>query len=165
MDVEPGTCCIGAWGNITLTYWEGRGTAPAVERLARLGAEIRAQYPNGTSAIHLIREGAGMPTSEGRDGLTRLMNTNVDRLACVGVMIGGGGFWSSAIRSMITGMRALSSRAYQLKLVGSIEELVAWLPEPHERRTGIAVDPAELRRALETALTWTSNLPAETDLE
>ncbi|HKU43140.1 MAG TPA: hypothetical protein VJR89_33500 [Polyangiales bacterium] len=154
IEVEPGACCAGAWANISLTRWIGRGTASAVERVARVGDEVRTQYPDGVSAVHLIAEGAGMPTPEAREGLVKLMNRKTDRLGCVGVVVGGSGFWASAIRSLITGMRAVSSRAYELKLAGNIDEIAAWLPEQHARRTGISVDPAELAQALRAANAW-----------
>lgn len=154
IEIEPGTCCVGSWANITLTRWVGRGTAPAVERVGRVGDEVRTQYPAGTSAIHLIAEGAGMPTPEAREGLIKLMNRKTDRLGCVAVVVGGSGFWASAIRSLITGMRAVSSRAYELKLAGSIEEVVAWFPDQHAKRTGISIDAKELASALRAANEW-----------
>jgi hypothetical protein len=154
IEVDPGTCCAGAWANVTLTHWLSRGTLSAVERVASVGAELRAQYPMGTSAVHLIREGAGLPTPEVREGLVKLMNEKVERRGCVGIVVGGAGFWASAIRGLVTGLRAASSREYPLKLAGSIDEIVSWLPEPHYKRTGIALDPAEFARALQAASEW-----------
>lgn len=125
----------------------------------RVGDQIRAQYPMGISSVHLIAEGAGLPAADAREGLVKLMNRHTDRLACVGIVVGGTGFWASAIRSFITGMRAVSSRAYELKLVGSIEELVVWLPTQHFKRSGIALDSGELTRALQTASEWRADAP------
>ena len=58
VEIEPGVCCSGAWANITITRWVGRSTTTAVERIGRVGDEVRGQYPSGASAIHLIAEGA-----------------------------------------------------------------------------------------------------------
>jgi hypothetical protein len=154
IEVEPGTCYAGAWANVAVTLWVSRGTLPAAERVARVSEELRAQFPNGVSSIHLIREGAALPTSEGRERLIKLMNVGAEQLACVGIVVGGSGFWASAIRSLVTGMRAVSSRAYQLKLAGSIGEIVDWLPALHNKRTGSAITAAELQRALEAASAW-----------
>jgi hypothetical protein len=154
IETEPGTCCAGAWANVTITRWQSRATGPAVERVLRVSSEIRAAYPSGISSIHIIREGAAMPTPEGRAGLVKLMNAHADQLACVAIVVGGSGFWASAIRSLVTGMRTVSSRAYQLRLFGSIDGVVAWLPALHTQRTGIAVDPDEFARALAAANAW-----------
>lgn len=154
LEIEPDTCYAGVWANIAVTLWVNRGTLPAVERVARVGEELRAQFPKGVSSIHLIREGAALPTSDGREGLIKLMNAGAGQLACVGIVVGGSGFWASAVRSLITGMRAVSSRAYQLKLAGSIGEIVDWLPAPHNQRTHSAITGAELQRALEAAYAW-----------
>jgi hypothetical protein len=51
-------------------------------------------------------------------------------------------------------MRAVSSRAYQLKLAGSISEIVDWLPAPHNQRSRSAITGAGLQRALEAAYAW-----------
>jgi hypothetical protein len=154
IEVDPGVCYAGAWANVSLTHWVSRGTVSAVECVGRVGAELRAQYPMGTSAVHLIREGAGLPTSEVREGLVKLMNEKVERRGCVGIVVGGAGFWASAIRGLITGLRSASTREYPLKLAGSIDELVSWLPEPHFKRTTVALDRAELARALQAASQW-----------
>lgn len=154
IEVEPGVCCVGGWANVSISRWVGPGTVAAVERLARVGDELRAQYPSGLSSVHLIAENAGMPTAEAREGLVKLMNRKADRVGCIGIVVGGSGFWASAIRSLITGMRAVSSRAYEMKLVGSVGEIVAWLPTQHMKRTEIALDPAELTRALTAANEW-----------
>ena len=154
IEIDPGTCCAGAWGNVSLTHWFSRGTVSAVECVARVGSDLRAQYPMGTSAVHLIREGAGLPPPEVREGLVKLMNEKVERRGCVGIVVGGTGFWASAIRGLVTGLRSASSREYPLKLAGSIDELVSWLPEPHYKRTTVALDPAELARALRAASEW-----------
>jgi hypothetical protein len=159
LETEPGACCTGSWANLTITRWQGRGTGPAVERVAKVSAEVRAQYPSGISSVHLIVEGAGLPTPEGREGLVRLMNAHADQLACVAVVVGGTGFWASAIRSLITGMRAMSSRAYELRLVGHIDEVVSWLPAPHAARSGITLAPADLARVLGAASDWEAGKP------
>jgi hypothetical protein len=154
IEIDPGVCYSGAWANVTLTHWVSRGTVSAVECVARVGSALREQYPMGTSAVHLIREGAGLPTPEVREGLMKLMNDKVERRGCVGIVVGGTGFWASAVRGLITGLRSASSREYPLKLAGSIDEIVSWLPEPHFKRTGTALDPADLARALQAASEW-----------
>lgn len=167
IEVEPGTCSAGAWANLTITRWQNRATGPAVERVARVSREIRAAYPNGISSVHLLCEGTGLPTPEGREGLMRLMNSQVEQLACVAIVIGGSGFWASAIRSMITGLRSMSSRAYELKLMGSIDEVAAWVPGVHTRRTGVAIRNDSLARALAVANQWDARTQADslTDVE
>jgi hypothetical protein len=154
IEIDLGTCYAGAWANVSLTHWVSRGTVSAVDCVARVGTELRAQYPMGTSAVHLIREGAGLPTPEVREGLVKLMNEKVERRGCVGIVVGGTGFWASAVRGLITGLRAASSREYPLKLAGSIDEIVSWFPEPHYKRTTVALDPAEFARALQAASEW-----------
>ena len=161
IDIEPDTCCCGAWQNVTITRWQSRATGPATDRVSRVSAEIRGEYPQGISSVHLIVEGAPLPTPEGRAGLNTLMNAHASQLACVAVLIGGTGFWASAIRAMITGLRSMSSRAYELRLFGSVEEIVAWLPALHARRTAVELNPDELAQALHTANKWQADRPTE----
>jgi hypothetical protein len=59
-----------------------------------------------------------------------------------------GGFWASALRSVITGMFVLAKTENEIRINSSTEEVLAWLPDANERKTGVAVDREELRRVL-----------------
>jgi hypothetical protein len=67
--------------------------------------------------------------------------------------VGGGGFWASTQRSVITAMRLASRRAFEMRIHAEAEEIVAWLPTAHEKRNGVVLDPARLLEILRQANT------------
>lgn len=62
----------------------------------------------------------------------------------------------------VTGMRGMSARSYELRLLGSIDELVNWLPAHHSQRTGIEITSEGLALATRAADRWDAGaLPVE----
>ena len=157
LDSEPGAFAIFAYSNFTIVVWPAAATVGAVTRLSRATDRVVAAYPHGYSNVHLIpNRGSGIPVPEARAGLVRMAERLGSRLACVGVVLLGSGFWASALQSVITGMRLVSARTYAMHVDRSLEGLARWMPEEHLRRTGVPVDVAALRAALEQALHETS---------
>jgi len=93
----------------------------------------------------------GLPTAEAREGLRELMASRADRRACLGVVVTGGGFWMSAMRSFMTGLRVVSPVRTDIGFHTSMAESAAWLAGPHQRRTGVRLSPASLLRAMDEA--------------
>lgn len=56
-----------------------------------------------------------------------MMTERSSELACVAVVVGGTGFWASAMRNAVIGLRVFASRGFELRLHGSADEVVAWL--------------------------------------
>jgi hypothetical protein len=78
------------------------------------------------------------------------MRDYADQIGCVAVVLGGGGFWASALQSFITGMRLVAPRSYDLRVHEHTDEVASWLPAVHHKRTNVMVDPHELRTVLRT---------------
>jgi hypothetical protein len=151
LDAEPGSVTLYAHENITIIVWWGPASTLAVQRLHRITEQRRKQHPQGLSVIHIVKGDLVLPDQETRDAFVRLMRDSDTALAAVAVVIGGGGFWASALRSVITGMRVLARSAFEMRLHGNIDEVLKWLPDKHAKRTGVVIDKDRLRRALETA--------------
>jgi hypothetical protein len=158
---EPGTCGVGVANNLMIAVWWWQATGSAVQRLFPIVEVLNQEYPQGYSHIHIVKDKAPIPTSEARAGFLRLMGHPA--LGHVAVVIGGQGFWASAMRSAITGMQIISPRGFQLRLQGSIREVVAWLPEAHLKRTGVEIESAALLAMLERAEGWLAAGSVEVD--
>jgi hypothetical protein len=153
-DGEPGTCRIAGLGNVLIVSWTSRATGAAAARLASVTHRMVANHPSGTSAIHLIANKVGVPTADGRAGLMKIMTEHSKSLACVAVVVGGTGFWASTMRSFVTGMRFITPRDFDLRLHGSIREVLQWFPAQHEKNTGVSIDAAALTRVLSSVAEW-----------
>jgi hypothetical protein len=149
LDAEPGAFLFGYWKNVFVGVWESQATMPAVERMVRAINILNDQTPTGRSTIHIVADGASLPNADVRAHFVEALKTNAAQLACVSVIVGGTGFWTSALRSFVTGLRWLAPRSFAFRMNGSIDEMAKWLPVEHNQRTGIDLDPRRLVQVLE----------------
>jgi hypothetical protein len=154
LDGEPGTCRIAVLRNVMIVHWTSRATGTAAAKVAAAFEHVLERYPTGSSAVHIISDKAGVPTPEGRAALMQIMTERATKIACVAVVVGGTGFWASAMRSFITGMRFMTPRNFEFRFHGTAAEALAWLPAQSAKVTGVAVDEKALARALESVATW-----------
>lgn len=145
LDAEPGRFAVYGFLNITLAVWTARVQVDALDRLARASDAYCQQHPEGLSNIHLVQHDIGLPDARTRKHLIEISRRATPHLATVTAVVGGQGFWASRMRSLITGVRMMVPGPFELRLVGSVEEIVEWLPQAHERRTGVSVAPDALR--------------------
>ena len=143
---------FGSWKNVFVSIWQLQGTILAIDRmLAAIAAMPRISEKR--SDIYIIAEGARLPEARVRDHFVEVIESSSKALAGVSVVVGGTGFWSSAIRSFVTGLHWLAPRSFDFRLHGSVEEVADWLPPVHERLSGVHLDPSRLRRVLDE---WTA---------
>lgn len=159
-DIEPGAFYIGSWQGIVMVRWERTADVEAVERLGKVSTALMADptYPR-RSNVHIISETAGVPSAAARAGFVELMKEHADRMACVCIVVEGSGFLASAMRSFLTGMRLLAPRAFQYRLFGTVEDVVAWLPPEHRARAGHDLDARRFAQVLAHWARAESKLP------
>src|SRR5262245_29623069 len=103
-DAESGAFLFGSWRNVVIAVWESQATEAGVERLAKVVEVVARTHPE-RSNIHFIATDAALPDADVRAKFVALMKQNAAHLAHVVVVYGGSGFWASAFRSFVTGMR------------------------------------------------------------
>jgi hypothetical protein len=144
------------WRNIQIASWTAQGTIALVEQLADHSKRFHNKHPEGVSVVHLISKGPALPDGPTRERLKTLMEGNSKTLACVAIVLDGRGFWASAVRSFLVGLRLVSPRTINMQVFSTSEEVAAWLPEIHLQRTRVKVEPSELLRAIEAVRPATS---------
>jgi hypothetical protein len=96
-----------------------------------------------------IATGPPLPEPAVRERFSELLGKNPKTLACVGVLLEGRGFWASAIRSFLLGLRVVSPRSVQMQAFSTSREVASWLTEPHATRTGVRIAAQELELVLD----------------
>ena len=143
------------WKNVVFFGWATSICTPGAEAYATLMDSLsKSTRPGKLSAIHLVAKNLTLPELEPRAIVTEVLRVHGEQLACVGAVVEGTGFWLSAMRSFTTGLLALSARPFEMRMHGELDELLAWFPQAHKRRTGVELGSAELRQHLETARAW-----------
>lgn len=151
LDEERGRFAFFAWRNITIVAWCSSPDAAAISRLARAGeAQVRA-HAQGLSDVHIVMGKISFPDAATREALITESRKAVPHVSTVAVVLGGEGFWASAMRSFITGIHVLLPGRVQLKLFGRVDELANWLPQIHSSRTGVDISALRLAAALNQA--------------
>lgn len=148
LDSLPGVVTIYGYKNVNLIVWDGPANVEAVEVLGRVTARRRRTHPEGLSAVHVVRTQITMPDAEVREAIVKLMKQVEGVVGAIAFVVGGGGFWASSLRSLITGMKMLSRSSFELRLHGGLDEAAAWLPAAHMKRTGVQLESNDLLAAL-----------------
>ena len=162
LDSEPEVFAVYSWLNTTIVVWPRHATGPVVDRLAQVTRRKVREYKSGFSNFHLVKDGAGLPTPEAREGFVAMMHEHSGSLACVATVLLGTGFWVSALQSVTTGLRMLSPRSFDHRTTNSIESTIAWVPKVHLDRTGVKLDPEHLRTVLDDAYSRTMAMTVAT---
>jgi hypothetical protein len=147
---ETDGCVFASWRNVLIAIWTTQGTGPLAEKLGEIARPFSKSHPEGFSSVHVIGKKPPLPTSEARDKLLSLMADFSGNVACIGTVLEGSGFWASAVRSFIVGLRLLSPRTFEMQTYATLSELTNWMVAPHATRTGVAIEPVEFERILAT---------------
>jgi hypothetical protein len=148
VDAEPNAFAFHIWRNISIIVWHTQATGPAVERLAAVTREMMRDHPGGFSSVHIAKIGAPMPSPEGRQAFLDLLKVCTPQLKCAAVLIGGDGFWASALRGAATGLWLAFPKTFELNLSSDVDEVARWLAPKHEQKTGVRLDPEAVASVL-----------------
>jgi hypothetical protein len=139
---------MGTWKNVALHVWTGPATPTLVNVLAELWAPFANAHPEGVSAVHVIANNVSLPDKDARAQLGRLSNRYANQLACLCYVVEGSGFWASALRSFLTGLRMLTQGSFKQHICADIAAAARWVPTPHSQKTNVSFSPGELADAL-----------------
>lgn len=150
---EPGVVSFYGFENITIIVWHAKPTLTAAQHLSRVSIRRRTEFEQGISVIHLVQVTFEMPDASTRDSFLKLLRDGGGKLAVLSLIVGTGGFWASALRSLVTGLRVLSRGTFELGLHTDVREGVDYLAPRHFAQTGVPIDPDQLTGVLTQLLT------------
>jgi hypothetical protein len=151
---HAGVFRLGSWQDVCVCTWSGQPTVAVVATLFELLGKLREQRAVRRSYAHLIPDGLGLPDGPTRSAMIKIMREFETQLACVGMVIGGTGFWASAMRNAAIGLRVLAPRSFDYSMFATEAELLDWLPDAHQKQTGVVLSRAELASVLAEARRW-----------
>lgn len=145
----PGRYVAATVREIVTFYWAGDAERSSMQFLAQVLDKLTANGTKHASALHVVHERVALPNAEVRGELISMLQDYARITGCVGVVLLGSGFWASAMRSALTGIRMIMPMgAPPLKFAQSVDEILPWFCATHEERTGLAPNPAQLGGAL-----------------
>lgn len=145
----PGRVAFYGWMNVDFVLWKSAPEPEAVRAVADVVPQRMRANANKLSVIHVMYAGCGLPGHEARVELRAIGARWRDAIACIGLVVEGGGLWQSAWRGVLTGLIALSPARRTVCVVPTLKEVADWLPPHHLAKTGIALERHELLRVLQ----------------
>jgi len=145
LDLEPGRFRYSMWRNITIGVWADQATGAAAERVLALSRFMAKTHVGGHSNIVFVLDGTPVPTPEANRVFAQMYDQKVSDLSCMAIVIEGGGFWASALRSSITNLRMSNPGSMKMSVSDTLDQVLEWLPCEHAKRTGVFVSAAEVR--------------------
>lgn len=137
---DPGVVSFYGYENITIFVWHAKPTLVAAQQLSVVSQRRRAAFAHGISVVHLVQVTFEMPDGPTRDEFVRLLRDGGGKLAVLCMIVGTSGFWASALRSLITGLRVLSRGTFDIGFHMDIAESVEYLHSRHLAKTGVTID-------------------------
>ena len=148
--VASGRCHFSVYRNVAIGVWLAQADREAAETALGVSQEMAKRFDGLHSSVAFLVDGIPGPLPEAMPALTKLWARRPD-LACTGVIIEGGGFWASGLRSMINNTRREGGGEVPVKIGNSIADVVDWLSTQNARLTGVIIEPSELAHALSHA--------------
>jgi hypothetical protein len=148
--VERGRCHVSAYRNITISVWVGQANPAAAHAALRAGQEMARRHPQGHSTGVFVLDGLPGPTPDAQPLIAKVLGQR-SSLKCAAIILEGSGFWASGIRAMINNTHREANGGASLKISTTLAEVVGWLSENHEERTGVAIAPDLLEQVLTQA--------------
>ncbi|HKU38024.1 MAG TPA: hypothetical protein VJR89_07755 [Polyangiales bacterium] len=144
-------CVIGHVRNMTFSAWDTAPTVEHVEAFMALAASLTVTYPK-SSNVTLVLRNTELPGTDAKAALEVLTAQYARSIHSVALVIEGGGFWASMIRSFLTGLHLLRGNGYRCKAFGTPSETTDWLLAAHNAETGVALSDEELTDACDAII-------------
>lgn len=137
LDEIPGEVSIHGWLNVLITCWPRLSRPSGVRLLAEVRSRYLVHHPEGASLIHISAD-PSVPDAETSAEWVEMMKRYSERVRCIAVLVPAHGFQASRVRSWVTEKRMIEAPGeFKMRFHSTVDELMAWLPEEHEARTGV----------------------------
>jgi len=152
-------CVMAHWRGVGIVVWATQATEPHVHEMAKLAEQIAMTHTRGAN-VTLVVNRAPLPAYEARRAIHELTRRFEESISCSATLIEGSGFWTSAIRSLVTSLHLVGRWSFELRTFSDIDTLSQWVAPIHGRATGTSIEANELAGAL----AWVLGQPAIREL-
>ena len=104
------------------------GRSESLHRIAQLFAGALANEPS-VSLLMIMQEGSRLPDGDTRESAAKLFNELGDRFKGLNVVLLGGGFWASALRSAITGIGLMLRQRASVRVFTALDSAAEHVAE------------------------------------
>ncbi len=117
---------MGSFDNVHLCVYRDELTMDALNAANQHHRALMARHPS-TFVLGVAQPNLPLPASEVRVRGAELIQENRESVLGAATVLVGGGFWASAVRSVMTASFALARQPYPSKVFATSEEAATWL--------------------------------------
>jgi hypothetical protein len=152
---SPAYFRIGLLGNVVVVSWRGPMDGAAIAQLGQVAHDLKERAgPVRHSYIHLMTERVQLPDASARNEIGKLLPSLTEHVGVVVVVLDGSGFWVSALRGFLTGVRVLAPRNFDIRAEAALDNVLSWFPAEHLKRTGVNISREQLDQLVLEAKSW-----------
>jgi hypothetical protein len=118
---------VGTFRNLYVMHIHGRITMDELMASHRVHLELIQRGEPHTGVLTLADENVPIPGSDVRSASSRLMRELVPHLVAGATVVGGDGFWASAVRSFLTAVYVVAKQPCPTKAFASVQDASGWL--------------------------------------
>ena len=138
---------IASWRNVGLVLWGAQATLKPTRKMGAMSADLLKNYAK-ISIIQIIPDNVPMPTEDAQALFSKMTDAGGQSIACLVYVMSGEGFWSSTMRSYLTGVHWIRHRPFVPRICATLQDVVFWMPGVHTERTGVSISASELQEVL-----------------
>jgi hypothetical protein len=100
---------------------------PSIQAQVSALQALARKRPSGIGYLLILQKGAMTPNAEARQQVMAAFGDLSGVLRAVAVVMDGGGFWASAVRSTVAVLLIAQARPYEVKIFAKEDEAIPWL--------------------------------------
>ena len=148
--IRPQSIVATSLKNIAIVAWRSRAQGESVRAMRDFVDQCIPQQQR-FSIVHVVEEGVGLPTSDGREAFVSLGRLGKERMVCVGILLPASSIIATALRAFVRATGTVMRTGLPLIVEQDVRELARSLSETHAACTGVRVSPRDIVQAIESA--------------
>lgn len=153
LDTEPGRLGVYSWKQVCVVTWPAQGTEDLVERFRKANDRMVSTHTR-IAYVHLLAPNTPLPTPGARTQLSKAMREHEELYTVSSIVLGGGGFWASALRSVVVGLQLVGATKLTINFHYDLPTAANWVATGHVQRGGTEFDPQQLLAVLQQIADW-----------
>lgn len=126
-------CAIGFTSGVAVAFWRLHTKAADVLELQRAAGQAFEVSGTSIALVQIVLSSALAPDSYARAALAHMLTTLHGRVSHSAIVHEGEGFRAAMIRSIVTGVVALSNPGFPHRVFSTLAESVTWMTKADQR--------------------------------
>jgi hypothetical protein len=134
--------------NMAFVVWRARAVGESVKAVRDFVDQCIPRQDR-FSIVHVVEDGVGLPTPDGREALVSLGRLGKERMVCVAVLLPATSIIATALRAFVRATVTVIRTGLPLIVEQDVRDLARSLSEMHAAGSKVRLSPTEIIEAIE----------------